>query len=220
MGGLTDKERNEYENKISSELKKIYDEKVKNCSKVEELIKFLIPDNFVDKDIKKKIEDYSVLDNYYKIQIKEYEEKFKIFLIEETFKKITEKDNKIASLQKIIDKLEKQRETEIKNLKKDMEQVQNDLSNKEKELSELKGQPKDSEKKNQEQENKIQEIMQGKKTQEEKIKKTSEDSLTKIENKIKKIEERHKKELEDLNKRYNNKLGKSQKEEIQKKKIE
>ena len=221
MGGLTDNERKNYENTISSELKKLYDEKVKNCSKVEELIKFLIPDNFVDKDIKKKIEDYSVLDTYYKIQIKEYEEKFKIFLIEETFKKITEKEKEIASLQKTIkqkNELEEKRETEIKNLKKDMKQVQNDLSNKEKELSELKGQPKDSEKKNQEQENKIQEIMQGKKTQEEKIKKTSEDSQTKIENEIKKIEERHKKELEDLNKKYNNKLGKSQKEEIQKKK--
>ncbi len=98
MGGLTEKERMKYENKISSELKKIYDEKVKNCSKEEELMGFLIPDNFEDKDIKKKIKDYSELDNYYKIQKKEYEKKFKEFLIEEIFKKLSEKEKKIKSL--------------------------------------------------------------------------------------------------------------------------
>ena len=74
--GLSDKECKEYKNKISSELKKLYDEKVKNCSKVEELIKILNPDNFEDKNIKKKIKEYYELDEYYKLKRKEYETKF------------------------------------------------------------------------------------------------------------------------------------------------
>ena len=204
--GITEKERKEYENKIDSEFKELYDKK-KNGLKYEELDKILIPDNFKDKDVKKKIKEYSVLDNYCKVK----KEKYKQLLIEETFKKSSENSKQIERLLKTINDLELQRKDYT------IEKLKNDLSNREEELSKSKRDLKDFEEKSKQQEKKIEEIIKEKKRKEEEIKNISKDSQTK-ENEIKTIQKEYEKQLQDLEKKFNDEFDKFKKEEIQKEK--